>query len=495
MRSIAKNSMFNILNWIVPIIIMMVTVPIYTKYLGSSDYGNLILMNTIISFLSLLNFGTGDSIIKYISEEKNAKGMSKLINTSFILNMISSIITVSILLIFSNSILTNFIKSTNYYYRILLIILLLTILVNFITGNFACIFKGNNNYKIPSIINIAIYVGTNICSIILLLLGYKLLAIIIVNFIGSIIDFFVYIYFTKKIYRSYHFKIEFDYESFNKIFKYSLYSFLNSILAVIIFNSDKLFIAYYFNSKEVTYYTIPANLSQKIQQFVGASLASLFPVISQISKAYEKEELFKLLHNVNKFVCIFCLFICIPAITYSYRFLYYWIGSENATNGYIVFSILCIAYSLLAFSAIPYYFFNGIGLPKYNTYFSLLSGILNLTLNVILIPKYKILGAAIATLISSFYVIIFYAKLCKVIKYNIKIINFKLVRYLFLILIYFVFCFVNRLYINGFISLTIICVMDILVYLCILNILNIFDINKLEIVMKFRRHINELFSF
>ena len=71
------------INLVLGCIIPMIYTPIMLRLLGKSEYGLYSIANSVISYLSVLNFGLGSTIIRYISkyralnqkeeEEKDAK--------------------------------------------------------------------------------------------------------------------------------------------------------------------------------------------------------------------------------------------------------------------------------------------------------------------------------------------------------------------------------------------------------------------------------------
>jgi O-antigen/teichoic acid export membrane protein len=89
--------------------------------------------------------------------------------------------------------------------------------------------------------------------------------------------------------------------------------------------------------------------------------------------------------------------IAVPLYAFSDKIISFWMGLDFASKTGFVFPVLLAAYYIVIFTIVPYSFLNGLNRPKVNALYSFLSFILNIIFCLILIPKYGINGAAIAT--------------------------------------------------------------------------------------------------
>lgn len=489
MNKFLKNSFFSVLSWIVPLVIMVITVPLFIKYLGNEQYGIYLLLTNIMSFINLLNFGTSDSVIKYVSELKDYdfKKLNDIMNSSISINIITSFIIMLIIIIFKGVILKSFLKvnSNDPYYCSLLIIVAVTFVINFMTNNFISLFKGVENFFVPTIINIVNSIILNLVSIFLLIKGAKLNEILLLNLLFAIISLAVYYIECKRIFPKYKFKLKFSKITFNKIFNFSKYAFLVSIFGLIIFNSDKLFIAYFFSTTMVTYYSVSANLAMKLQQFLSSAINAIFPKVSSMYANGKHNGIRYIYYKLIKFSTLFLVLILVPSTIYAYKLLNLWVGNSIAKNSYIALIILFFAYSFSGLMAIPYYFFYGLGMPKYNMYLSGIGAFLNIVLNIILIPKMNINGAAIATLVSNLYFLYGLIKVAKVIKLNLVSI-IKLFKQILLILIpYVCICLILKHFIINIYMLIIIYIIDFLIFIFLYFRLRIADKDEVKYIKSF----------
>ena len=117
---------------------------------------------------------------------------------------------------------------------------------------------------------------------------------------------------------------------------------------------------------------------------------------------------------------IILLPIVITSIFFSGEFLKILFNQEYLA-GDTTLKILLFSIIFYSFSSIAQSYFIGIEKPKRNFKMTSYAAMINVLLNIILIPMYGLIGAGIATLISSIYLFVYAVyKL-----YNDKIVEFK----------------------------------------------------------------------
>ena len=87
-NEVKLGSILSMLTIIVGSIIQIVYTPLYMKYLGPADYGINSLVQSIIGYMSILNLGLGNAMLRYttryraegkIEEESSLNGMFLII--------------------------------------------------------------------------------------------------------------------------------------------------------------------------------------------------------------------------------------------------------------------------------------------------------------------------------------------------------------------------------------------------------------------------------
>ena len=168
---------------------------------------------------------------------------------------------------------------------------------------------------------------------------------------------------------------------------------------------DKLMINYYLGEEEVGIYTIGIQLSGILSILIGPVQNSIYPKMIELYKeSYEKYYNFFLLSNTMITQLYLVLTISsIIVVRYLFRYVY----EPEYSPAIIVYSILAFSVFIKAVGSLQTSHLTIKGLTQKTFYKTLAGLILNIVLNSLLIPKYGINGAALATLITQFFVLIF----------------------------------------------------------------------------------------
>lgn len=163
---------------------------------------------------------------------------------------------------------------------------------------------------------------------------------------------------------------------------------------------DRLMIKYYMGVAEVGIYTIGFQLSAILAILLGPVENSLFPKMMELyRKDYKEYYNFYLFSNTV--ITQFYLIITLLSIVVV-KLLFGYVYAQEYTPAIGVYSILAVSIFIKANASLQTGHMTIKKITKKSFYKTLISLVINIILNAILIPKYGINGAAIATLITQF---------------------------------------------------------------------------------------------
>ncbi|MGY0393731.1 flippase [Fusobacterium sp. SYSU M8A802] len=220
--------------------------------------------------------------------------------------------------------------------------------------------------------------------------------------IGSLIRVLILKYQYKKVYLD---KIKYKKEKIDlnliiSIIDEGKFLWLTFISFLIYTQMDKIMIEYYLGVEDVGIYSIGVQLSGILAILIGPIQNSLFPKLLELYKEdYKKYYNFYLLSNtmITQFYLVIT-FISILVIKYTFNYVY----SKEYTGAIAVYSILAFSIFFKANGSLQTGHMTIKNITKKSFYKTLLSLVVNIILNMILIPKLGINGAAIATLVTQF---------------------------------------------------------------------------------------------
>ena len=163
---------------------------------------------------------------------------------------------------------------------------------------------------------------------------------------------------------------------------------------------DRLMIKQYLGVAEVGIYTIGVQLSTILAILLGPVQNSLFPKMMELYRRDYKEYYNFYLFS-NTLITQFYLVITVISI-FVVKLLFGYVYAQEYTPAIGVYSILAVSIFIKANGSLQTGHMTLKNITKKSFYKTLISLVINIVLNAILIPRYGIDGAAIATLITQF---------------------------------------------------------------------------------------------
>lgn len=424
-------------------IISFFLVPLYTNVLTTADYGTVDLMTILTTILiPIITLNVSEAVMRFSMDKDSKK--ENIFAIGIVFSIIASAISLICIPIFK-------IYSVTSQYSILLALYILscstsTILLSYIRG-----IEKLLAYSIINIIQTAIIAILNV----LLLTKYKMgisgyiLAYMISYSVTIILCLACSnIELTMK-------KVKLDKKLLKDMLRYSILLIPNSLMWWIINSLDKVMISSMINIAANGIYAV----SYKIPTIVTTcttifSNAWTFSAVKEKDSADKSEYTNKVFQSLSILVFTITVFL----ILILKPLLKIYVGKEFY-NAWIYVPPLLIGSTMLTFSSFANNEYAVQKDSKGILIASIIGAITNLILNLILIPKLKIFGAAIATCIS--YVVVFIYKVLDTRKYiEIKYITKKSIVNYILLLLSCIF-----IYLNGFISFILLLILFVLILL------------------------------
>ena len=396
---IAKQSTFLMVGKFLGKFIALISTFLFAKLLGSEDYGLYLYLLSIINiFVIFSSLGLHTSLVSFIPKlklEKNLSGIKSVINFSLLLTLIVSVAIVLNIILFRDTISSNLLRKNDLSFEIVVMAPLL--IFYSLNNTFKGIFEGKRNANaIIYIDNLILPVSKLIFFIVLYFVGIHFYGLILSQYFAFILSVFISIYIIRKAslldFSVWDGKLNYE------IFKYSIPLFLNGFVGIFLHQIDNYMIGLFLDVKNIAVY----NIAYKIGIFTNVfmlSFNSMFsPVISKLYYKGDIAQLQKLYRTITRWQLLLSLVFFNYVFTFKEEILSFF-GNEYL-NGSSVLVILSLTQVINAsFGAVGKINIMT-GNQKKSLYFNLTSAILNLLLNMLLIPRIGILGASIATFVS-----------------------------------------------------------------------------------------------
>lgn len=376
----------------------LILLPILTKNLSIEEYGIWVQIGVTISFLvplsTLVLYTSGH---RFLSGEKDKKLVSKGFSSIFAVVFLTSFIISILIFVFSKPLSIAIFGGTEVEYFVRLIApLILLGAMNLVYMQYFLTFQQVKKYSALSILEPVLQI---------LLISYFLLAgfglfgaivsLLIVRGFMLILGFLLIIL-----------QIGVSVPSYASIKNYLIFSIplVPPILCYWTYNlSDRYVVGYFLGMASVGVYSVSYKIGSMITLFYSSLSITLLPTLSKLYEENKMQEIKTHLKYLSKLYFM----LAIPAafgLTVLSKALLITLTTSEFISGFIIIPIIALATIIYNVGSLNSHVLLLYKRTKMFAIIAMLSALINIVLNIILVPSIGISGAAIATLITfAFY--------------------------------------------------------------------------------------------
>lgn len=372
----------------------LIQIPILTNGLGAALYGTWSLLKvTILLIVPFAALGFGMSIVRFLAAEKDGNRIKEDFSSACFMVSISGVAFSILLFLLSDFLAVSIFKGINWsFYIKLASVLIILNSIHRLPFAFLRMRRKIGLYTILQVSYHAFQVGLIVLSI---LLGYKLTGAITALIINEILFDGITLFI---ILRQVGFQLP-RFSNTKSYLKYGIPLTPNSAILWIIHSSDRYMVSYFIGIVATGIYTAAYQIGEYASFILMPVSIVLYPTIA---KSYDEGNLSET-RKYLKYSVKYIMMIAIPS-AFGLSMLAKPLLGILTTPEFLVGSTIV---PLVAFGAVLYSSFRiciyVIHLVK-RTYWSVrllgTSAALNIGLNLVLIPRMGILGAAVATIIA-----------------------------------------------------------------------------------------------
>jgi len=396
MSIVVKQSFFNLITIGVAFLIGAVnTLYLYPTFLGSKLQGLVIALLAISNIIQpFLSFGTQHAVIRFYSRYKSKKEKNAVLTLSLIIPFIITTIVIPLFYFYYDHIKVLLFQTENAFSQYAYVILFIAVSTSFFE-----IFYSWVRVKLKSVFGNflkELYPRLLVTSLLILYtLDYldfeNFILFLIYGYYLRLLIVMVYSFIINKPKVSFYFK-----NDFKEIFRYSFLILLSGAASSIILDIDKSMLSSILTVENVAYYSVAIFIAAVIEIPGRAMFQILSPIVAEVINKNNKKKLKYLLKKSStNLVLVSSLFFLI--INLNLNDFYDMLNQEGYSKGIPIVIVVSFAklYSM-SIGCIN----NIISNSKYYYYifwFSIISSVLAVVLNLYLIQDYGIIGAAYAT--------------------------------------------------------------------------------------------------
>jgi O-antigen/teichoic acid export membrane protein len=391
LKELAKHSAIYGLGSVVSSLLAVFLLPLYTRYLTRADYGAIETLVAASAVLTIfLQAGINSAFFRFYFDSPDPEERKRVVRTSFWFTMGGATVGLALGVLFAPELSSLLFGTTSRANLVRAAAVMLWANLNYqqLTSLFR-VEQRSVAYVIASLTNVAITIGATIVLVVGLHKGA--LGALVGNFVGTLC-----VYFPLLVYRRFQLGLEFDRHLLRQMNVFGL-PLVPSALALWVNNfSDRLFLVKLSGAAEVGLYSIGVRLSAAIVLLLTA-FRTAWPAF-----AYSIEDDREARATYGFVLTYVLLVVCWAALALGALapWLVHLLTTPRFYSGSRVVALLAFANAAKAGFMIVSI---GIGRARRTQFNWVVTGVaaaVNIVLNVILIPPYGMIGAAIATVVS-----------------------------------------------------------------------------------------------
>ena len=408
MRPVAINQikLGGILSYVslgVSNVLAILYTPFMLRMMGQSEYGLYALVLSIVSYLALMDFGFGATIVRYIALFKSKNQTEKLPS---LYGMFISLYSIIGLLCFVIGMVLYF--KTDAFFgatfnavelekaRMMILIIVVYLSISFPFSIFGSIIIANEKFVFQKILTIIKALLTPMLMIPLLLMGYRSVAMIVVAVVIGILIIVSNVWFC-----FYKIKIKiaftnFDFPLLKQIFWFSLFVFIKMVLERVYWSSGQFILGATIGTVSVAIFSIALQMKGYYESFSQAISGLFLPRVTsmvanndsslQISEIFVKVGRIQF-HIIGYILCVYVLI--------GQQFIVFWAG-KNYESAFDMSLFIMVPYTIPLIQSIGYSLVQAYNVQKPLILIFLVTTILTIVISFLLIDKFGAKGCAIA---------------------------------------------------------------------------------------------------
>ena len=361
-----KHSVWGVLDAALYPAIYMAMVPMMILGLGTEAFGLWIVLNTLMTTLQLFNLNIGLTTVKQLAAcagRKDYEGTNR---------MLSAILTVTISLLLLVTLIGGVISLVQPRWNFLGIgaatagnvtaCILLSALITglkYLDQVFQSVLKGHELFRLAAILNLVNRCGLLLLNVLLAISGASIITLLFANLVYTIVYLLIHWLFIRRSLSFIRFSLRPRREEIGAVLSFSVWPWLQSIIVVIAFQTDRFWVSSHSGLEAVSAYGLVATMFNHIHMIFIAMAAWILPRISgMVEQGDNPGEIYGQVRGLLFAVVVSGLLLFYYASPFLFRV---WVGAPMAATMAPYIKAFTVFELLFAYTIMPFFYLNASG--------------------------------------------------------------------------------------------------------------------------------------
>lgn len=395
-----------ILNYVIiglNTIVGLAYTPYMLRCLGQNEYGLYSLVASIITYLTILDFGFGNAIVRYTAKfraEGKKQEQWEMFGMFLIVYSIIGLIVIGggLALYFNVDSLFDrtMTESDLSQARTMMLLLTFNLAFTFPLSIFGSIITAYENFVFQRLVNILRIILSTGVLVLVLAIGFKAVALVVVQTIFNLLTLLINLLYCKK-----KLKIHIVFRKFNipflkEISIYSFWIFLNAIMDKIYWGTGQFVLGAISGTVAVAVFSVAILLQQMYMMFSSSIVSVLLPKVTTMVTNYSSNrDISNLFIKTGRLQCLVMSFVICAFIVFGQGFIQIWAGKDYSESYWITL-IFFISLFIPLIQNTGIVILQARNQMRFRSLLYLVISVLSLIFQIILAKKYGAFGCAVS---------------------------------------------------------------------------------------------------
>ncbi|RZJ34864.1 MAG: polysaccharide biosynthesis protein [Flavobacterium sp.] len=352
MSQLKKGAILSFVTIILTNGIGLVLTPFMIYKLGDSEYGLYTLIGSLVGYISVLDFGLNNSIVRFVARyralEERANEENFLATTMLIYGVISAVIVLLGIALYFNldSFFDKLTPGEMVKAKIMFIILIFNLAITLPGGAFGAICSAYEKFVFPRALNIIKYLMRSAMVVSLLTLGGDSISIVVMDTILNVAIILIEAFYVfrrlKVVFKMHHF----EFSLVREIFAYSVWIFVFAMVGQFQWKGGQFILGVISGTTAVAIYAVGIMLGTYYGAFSTAISGVFLPRATKMTYLNATgEELTQMMVRIGRISLLVLLMILGGFFLYGRQFVHLWLPSTYR-NSWLIALIVMIGYTI-----------------------------------------------------------------------------------------------------------------------------------------------------
>ncbi|OGR80211.1 MAG: hypothetical protein A2X32_06100 [Elusimicrobia bacterium GWC2_64_44] len=404
-ETIIKNTLFNAAGRFWGILISILLTPYILAHVGVERYGIWAIVGVITGYFNLLDFGMGTSYVKYISEyraKRDQEGIDRLVSTGVIVYSAFAVLVIPAAYLLAPGLLGLFRIPPAFFSEAVFVLRLgvALLVVSNALSVFGAIPQGLQRMDVSNKIAVGVSLPMVLGTVFFLEKGYGLRGLMLNNAVVLALAGAANIFAAFRVLPGLRVGLSrFSGEMFARLFSFGFKMQFSKIAEVLVFQTDRLLIAYFIDVISVGLYQLGSSIAQQVRQLPLLLVSAVLPAASDLDAKNDQDRLRELYLRGSKYLALASFPVFFFVIAAAGRLMAVWVGPGYERSAWVL-QILAVGYLANLLAGVGTSVAAAIGRPEFQMGAAIISAVSNIALTLALVKPAGFFGVAAASAVS-----------------------------------------------------------------------------------------------